>query len=105
LPTFERMAPTLQRLAKDYPGVKTVTVAIWQDRQPTPTAIDFVEQYGITQATAVDDSRETLAKGFGVEGTPTVYAVDPSGKIIAAHPGELGDAGYRAFYERLSKKV
>ena len=95
--------PILARVGTDYPGVKTVTVAIWDGQRPGPSSMDFVESSGITFPTAVDDSNDTLAKGFGVEGTPTVYAVDASGTIVAAHSGELGEAGLRTMYQQLSQ--
>ena len=101
-PHCQADAPLLERVANAYPGVHVVTVAIWEGRKPGPSPTDFVEQFGIVQPTAVDDSNDTLAQGFGVEGTPTVYAVDASGTIVAAHSGELGEAGYRAMFEQLS---
>lgn len=55
-------------------------------------ALDFLKRYTVTYPVALDDTGDS-AKAFGVDGMPSGYLIDRSGKVRRVHVGfRKGDA-------------
>jgi thiol-disulfide isomerase/thioredoxin len=94
--------PLLNRVMRDYPGVRWVTIvtAIGESPGPDPTA--FLQDNGISAPTAIDDARGTLASAFGIRGFPTLYFVGSDGVVVQEMEGEVDEATLRSTIESLS---
>ena len=93
--------PVLAEVAKDYPGVHVMTLVTSIGDQPGPDPLAFMQDNAISFETAVDDGDETIMHALGVQGFPTMYAVDPDGVVVQAWSGEVGEQGLRDAFEQL----
>jgi peroxiredoxin len=102
-PHCQKELPVLDRVARDYPGVRLASVVTAIGLHPGPDPKEFMRENGMSFPVAVDDERGTLAAGLGVTGFPTLYAVDPGGTVIAVTMGESGEAAMWALFQQLSR--
>jgi hypothetical protein len=77
------------RVAPQFPGVKVVMIETAMGQEPGPSGEGFFAQHHLTFPSAVDDSKGTLARAFGVQGFPTVYFVGSDGRVVDAFSGEI----------------
>jgi hypothetical protein len=55
-----------------------------------------MQDKGLTFPVALDDARETLGRGLGIQGYPTLYAVDADGIVQGSASGEPSEDDLRA---------
>ncbi len=86
--------PFVQKMHEKYKGGDLDVVSIALDGEPLKSSITgFVKQEGYTFRVLIDelDAQEMfkVADPFGVGGTPTLYLLDKSGKVVLAKAGRL----------------
>jgi peroxiredoxin len=101
-PSCQKELPILGRMARGFPGVQVGTVVTSIGYRPGPAPAAFMDDNGLSFPTAVDDEARTLGKALGVNAFPTLYAVAADGRVVEATQGEIGEAGIRALFSRLS---
>jgi len=70
--------PLVQHFRRTHPGVRVVSVDVGE---PNGVVRPFAHRFAMA-AVALDPD-QTVAHAFGVEGYPTLVAIDPSGRIRA----------------------
>ncbi len=101
-PHCQSELPVLGRVARDFPGVRVVSVVTAIGDRPGPDPGAFLEEHGLSFPTAVDDQAGTLAAALGIRGFPTVYYVGADGVVQQAVEGEVGEEGLRASFRALA---
>jgi peroxiredoxin len=91
--------PVLGRVALDFPSVHVVSVVTAVGLHPGPTPEGFMSQHGLTFPVAVDDSSGAIARSLGIDGFPTVYYVDGSGRVTTVAVGEVTEQTMRAAFQ------
>jgi peroxiredoxin len=86
--------PIVQKIHARYKDAGLEVVAVTVDGEPLKKSIvGFAKQEGYTFRILIDelDSRESFkaADPFGVAGTPTLYLIDRTGKIVLARAGHV----------------
>jgi len=86
--------PIVQKAHDKYKDAGLVVLAVALDGEPLKNSIvGFVKQEGYTFRILIDelDAKEMfkVADPYGVAGTPTLYLVDKSGKVVLAKAGRL----------------
>ncbi|MBT4522805.1 MAG: TlpA family protein disulfide reductase [Halieaceae bacterium] len=78
-------SPVMEKMYQSYlsEGVSFVGVAV---NDTESKAREFIEKYGLTFPSGLDDSGE-IKDAFGVYGMPTTYFIDGNGMISYLHPG------------------
>ncbi len=101
--------PAIQKLYEKYrdKGLDVVSVAL--DGEPLKTSIQgFVKQEGYTFRVLIDelDAQEMfkVADPYGVGGTPTMYLLDKSGKVVLGKAGLLKEEELDKAVRALLKK-
>jgi peroxiredoxin len=93
------LEPVYQRLHGE--GLHILAVNV---RQDADTAGNFVRKLGISYETLLDVSGE-VARSYGVQGLPTTFFIDRSGKLHARVLGEsTPDVAERIVQEMLAKQ-
>ena len=83
-PHCNKEAPLISDLENQYPNLRTVMVGI-DGQDNTDKVREFVNKYNIQGPATYDPS---LGPTYQATGYPTMYVLDGSGKIVAAHSGE-----------------
>lgn len=78
-PVCQFTFPFLQRMHERLSSRTVSIIGISQD-SPRDTK-DFCEQYGATFPVLVDDSAYSVSNDYGLTNVPTVFLVEPDGKI------------------------
>ncbi len=73
------------------PRVQMVSIATSIGAHPGPSVASYMSDNRLTFPVAIDDTDLTLMSGLGVQGFPTVYYIDASGKVAAVTEGEVAD--------------
>ena len=100
--------PIIQRLHEKYLGALTV-LAVALDGEPLKNSIvGFVKQEGYTFRVLIDELDEKemfkVADPYGVGGTPTIYLVDPAGKVALAKIGRFKEEDLEKAIQSVLKK-
>ncbi len=101
--------PAIQKLYDKYKdrGLDVVSIAL--DGEPLKSSIvGFVKQEGYTFRVLIDelDAQEMfkVADPYGVAGTPTVYLLDGTGKVVLAKAGRVKEEEMEKAVRALLKK-
>ena len=94
--------PVLARVSREFPDVAFVTVVTSIGDRPGPDPGTFMAERRITMPTAVDDTRGTLARAFGIRGFPTLYFVGADGVVAHATEGEIEETALRELIDSLA---
>jgi len=86
--------PVVQKLYEKYKDRGLDVVAVALDGEPLKNSIvGFVKQEGYTFRILIDELDEKemfkVADPYGVAGTPTIYIMDRSGKVVFAKAGRV----------------
>ncbi len=87
--------PVVERIMRDYAGVRFLTVVTSIGDKPGPDPATFLSDHGIAAPTAVDDSAGTIAGALGIRGFPTLYFVGSDGTVVRELEGEVDEATLR----------
>jgi peroxiredoxin len=88
-PPCVREMPALDRLHALLQGDRFAVVAVSTDRGEIGALRRFYDRTSVTHLPVYHDPSGTLARTFGVEGLPTTYILDHTGKILAEHTGYM----------------
>jgi hypothetical protein len=85
------------------PGLKVVAVDVGHDKSEVAAA--FLKNHNVAQLGTLVDTDLALMHAFDVEGLPTTFLIDPSGKEIAkaVGPGEWASPQSIAYFKALTK--
>jgi cytochrome c biogenesis protein CcmG, thiol:disulfide interchange protein DsbE len=83
-------APALQALWQQY-GEQDIRFLGVVYRDPAAGARAFVEEFGITYPSVLDDDGQ-LASDYGVLGLPTTFVISPDGTIAFGFTGRIDEA-------------
>lgn len=78
-PVCQFTLPYVQRLAERYAGDSTTVVAISQD--DARGTKEFNREYGVTFPTLLDDSGYPVSNAYGLSMVPTIFLIEPDGKV------------------------
>ena len=100
--------PIVQKLHEKYRDALTI-LAVALDGEPLKNSIvGFVKQEGYTFRVLIDelDGKEMfkVADPYGVGGTPTIYLVDPAGKVALAKVGRFKEEDLEKAIQSVLKK-
>lgn len=84
-PTCQFTLPFLQRLYESYRGSNLTFLGISQDSSSDTR--QFMAEFGIKFRVLIDDRGYAASKAYGLTNVPTVFWIDPDGKIQAASVG------------------
>lgn len=70
-------------------------------RDDAGSATDFLAATGVTYAQAADPEGELLAK-LGLPGLPVTLAIDPTGRVIAKHIGQMSPDALAGLVQQLT---
>lgn len=88
-PPCVREMPALDRLHALLHGDRFAVVAVSTDRGNTAGLRRFYQRTGVTHLPIYHDPTSTLARALKVEGLPTTYILDHTGRILAEHTGYM----------------
>lgn len=94
-PVCQVEVPMIDRVARDFPDLKVISVATAVDARPGPSVSEFVTEGRLTIPVALDDEAGTLARAMGIAGFPTTYLVEADGTVGAVFEGEMGEQKLR----------
>jgi peroxiredoxin len=99
--------PLIEKLYQDYKGKGFEVLGISMDGEPMKKSVQgMTRQKGYTFRQFIDvlaeDESFVVADPYGVAGTPTLYLVDRTGKIVMA---EVGRASKEALEEAVKKAL
>ncbi len=77
-PLCKRLLPGIQKLIDSHAGapLKVLAVDVWDDGDPAA----YMKSAGYTPEVLLKG--DAVAKAWGVQGTPTVFVVNPAGRVI-----------------------
>ena len=78
-PVCQFTFPYLQRLAERYSGGSAMIIGVSQD-DARGTA-EFNREYGVTFPTLLDDAGYPVSNAYGLSMVPTVFLIEPDGKV------------------------
>jgi peroxiredoxin len=78
-PVCQFTFPYLQRLAERYAGDSTTVIGVSQDDARGTT--EFNREYGVTFPTLLDDSGYPISNAYGLSMVPTIFLIEPDGKV------------------------
>jgi thiol-disulfide isomerase/thioredoxin len=74
-------APIVDRVAQSYAGRGLVALGVVTDDDPR-AALRFLAEHPVRYPSVIDEQREA-ARAFGVQGLPTIVALDRAGRVVA----------------------
>jgi thiol-disulfide isomerase/thioredoxin len=101
-PHCQAELPVLDGVMKGYPDVGWVTIATAIDPKSGPSPEAYMQEQGLSFPVAVDDSKDTLARAFGLQVFPTIYFVNSDGTVAREMEGEVDEATLRSTIEALT---
>jgi len=78
-PVCQFTFPYLQRLAERYSGDAATVIGISQD--DARGTKEFNREYGVTFPTLLDDAGYPVSNAYGLSMVPTIFLIDPDGKV------------------------
>jgi thiol-disulfide isomerase/thioredoxin len=94
-PACQEELPVLDRVVKDTPGVRMLTIVTAIGDRPGPTPEAYLAEHGLMFPVAVDDAQGTLAHGFGLTSFPSVLFVDSTGTVVRSDVGVIPEESVR----------
>ncbi|WP_038057406.1 TlpA disulfide reductase family protein [Thermus amyloliquefaciens] len=88
-PPCRRELPMMVRLSQEHPGVRFAFVS--QGEGPAVVKA-FLEGQGLAPEWVLLDPETRVSQALGVQGLPTTFFFDSSGRLVARHLGELSEA-------------
>jgi len=82
-PTCQYTFPFLERMHQQFPGAQTWGIV----QDPARDGRQFAQQYGLSFPILVDDYPYQLSRQYSLEYVPTIFLVEPDGKIAIASEG------------------
>ncbi|HEY0396534.1 MAG TPA: TlpA disulfide reductase family protein [Candidatus Elarobacter sp.] len=70
--------PLVQHFKRTHPGVEVISIDVGE---PTGLVKPFADQFKMADVAL--DPDQTVAHAFGVSGYPTMFAIDPTGRVRA----------------------
>lgn len=84
-PTCQFTFPFIQRLSEKLAGTKLTIWGISQDDRDDTK--EFCREFEISFPVLTDDAEYTASNAYGLTNVPSVFLIDPSGKILLAEKG------------------
>ena len=84
-PVCQFTFPFLERLFQRYGGDGVTFLSVSQDN--ASASRDFGREYGVTFPILLDDSRYTVSNAYGLTMVPTVFLIEPDGKVKVSSMG------------------
>jgi peroxiredoxin len=78
-PVCQFTFPFLQRIAERLAGKKVSVIGISQD--DARSTKEFNQAYGVTFPTLLDDAGYAVSNAYGLTTVPTIFLINPDGKI------------------------
>ena len=78
-PVCQFTLPYLQRLAERYAGDSATVIAVSQD--DSRGTKEFNREYGLTFPTLLDDGGYPVSNAYGLSMVPTIFLIEPDGKV------------------------
>ncbi len=95
-PHCQKELPVVADVAAEFPEVELVSVATSIGDQPSEyTPQSYMQEKGLSFPVALDDAEDTLGRGLGIEGFPTLYVVDADGVVRGSASGEPSEEDLR----------
>jgi thiol-disulfide isomerase/thioredoxin len=94
-PACQAELPVLDRVVKEHPGVRMLTIVTAIGDHPGPSPEEYLADHGLTFPVAVDDADGTLASGFGLANFPSVLFVDSTGTVVRSDVGVIPEDSVR----------
>jgi thiol-disulfide isomerase/thioredoxin len=94
-PACQQELPVLDRVVKETPGVRMLTIVTAIGQHPGPSPEGYLADHGLTFPVAVDDGKGTLASTFGLTSFPSVLFVDSTGTVVRSDVGVIPEASVR----------
>lgn len=94
-PPCREEIPDLISLQKQYGPRGLVVVGVAMDEGGAAVVQPFVKKMGINYPVVAGDQKTADAYG-GIEGIPTTFVIDRSGKVVAGHEGGADRATFEA---------
>jgi cytochrome c biogenesis protein CcmG/thiol:disulfide interchange protein DsbE len=89
-PVCQFTFPYLQRLAERYAGDNVTVIGVSQD--DARGTKEFNREYGVTFPTLLDDPGYPVSNAFGLSMVPTIFLIEPGGKVKVSCMGfDKGD--------------
>ena len=88
-PHCQKELPILSEAVARHSGVQMVSVATSIDQAPGPSVDGYMSDHHLTFPVGIDDASNTLGRGLGVSGFPTVYYVASDGTVMKTTVGEV----------------
>jgi peroxiredoxin len=88
-PTCQLTMPFIQRLSEMYGALNLPILAVSQNR-PSNTR-EFMHHFGIKLPMLIDDDGYSASKAYGLTNVPTIFWVNPDGKIHFSSSGFCKD--------------
>jgi thiol-disulfide isomerase/thioredoxin len=101
-PHCQSELPVVDRVMREHPDVGWVTIATAIGAQSGPSPQGYMEEQGLSFPVAVDDSKDTLARAFGIQVFPTIYFVNSDGTVARELEGEVDEATLRSTIDSLT---
>ena len=95
IPGMQKFYASQQATGKDFTILAVNTV------DDTPTAQQFVQQYGLTYQ-IVMDVNDDVVKLYNIGATPTSYFIDREGIIRSVVVGPVDDTALKQYVEQIS---
>ncbi len=84
-PTCQFTFPFIQRLSEKLAGAKLTIWGISQDDRDDTK--EFCREFEIGFPVLIDDEQYSASNAYGLTNVPSVFLIDPSGKIVLAEKG------------------
>jgi cytochrome c biogenesis protein CcmG/thiol:disulfide interchange protein DsbE len=94
-------APIVDRVSQELSGRGLVALGIVTDDEPD-AARRFLAEHPVRYPSVVDEQRDA-ARAFGVQGLPTLVALDRSGRVVAVRRQFVREAELRGIAEAALK--
>ena len=94
-PACQEELPVVDRVVKETPGVRMVTIVTAIGDRPGPTPEGYLAEHGLSFPVAVDDKAGTLASGFGLTGFPSLLFIDSTGTVVRSDVGVIPESSVR----------
>lgn len=88
-PTCQFTFPFLQRLYKMYGGSSLTFLAVSQDS--AADTLEFMQEFGAKFRVLIDDRGYPASKAYGLTNVPTLFWINPDGKIHISSVGFAKD--------------
>ena len=85
-----KVFPVLNELREKFPADKLAVIGISIDQKKSSLVQSFVKKAGITYTVLHDQSQKT-PETFGISGLPSLFVIDPDGKVVFSSDGFKGE--------------